>query len=110
MKLGFILTKTPSEEGFRTFLKFLEIYIANEDVSIYLLGNGVYCFVEGQSKSLRLMNMLQKSKASKIYACLDDLKARGLNANKLFDYVESFDTYDKIVHDIMENMDQVFSF
>ena len=110
MKLGFILTKTPSEEGFRTFLRFLEIYIANEDVSIYLLGNGVYCFIEGQSKSQRLMNIIQESKAAKVYACLDDLKARGLNDNRLIDYVESFETYDRIVNDIIENMDQVFSF
>ena len=110
MKIGFILTKTPSEEGFKTFLRFLEIYIKNEDVSIYLLGNGVYGFIEGQSKSQKLMSILGDFKPSKVYACLDDLNARGLKDNKLIRHVESFDTYDEIVQDIMENMDQVFSF
>ncbi len=44
MHVGFILTKTPAEEGFNTFVKFLNVYIRNNDVSIYLLGKRCLLF------------------------------------------------------------------
>jgi sulfur relay protein TusB/DsrH len=110
MHIGFILTKTPSEEGFNTFLKLLKIYIENDKVSIYLLGNGVYCFIEGYSNSKRLIDILKDSKALKVYANIDDMRARGLTGNKLINCVEPFETYDELVKDIMENIDQVLSF
>jgi len=111
MQVGFILTKTPAEEGFNTFLKFLKIYSGNDEVIIYLIGNGVYCFRAGHSKSEMVMNILADSnKDSKVYACLDDLKARGLSFNSLVKGVEPLMSYDEMVIDIMEKMDQVFSF
>ena len=111
MHVGFILTKTPAEEGFNTFLKFLKIYIGNNNVSIYLLGNGVYCFRKGFSKSETVMDILKDSnKSFKIFACLDDLKARGIIVNSLIKDVEPFITYDEMVVDIMENTDQILSF
>ena len=111
MHVGFILTKTPAEEGFNTFLKFLKIYLGNNEVSIFLLGNGVYCFRKGYSKSEMVMNMLKDSnKSFKIYACLDDLKARGIPVNSLIGDVETFITYDEMVVDMMENINQILSF
>jgi tRNA 2-thiouridine synthesizing protein B len=111
MHVGFILTKTPAEEGFNTFVKFLNVYIRNNDVSIYLLGNGVYCFREGYSKSEMLMDTLMASNNSfKIYACLDDLNARGITVKNLIKDVETIKTYDEMVVDMMENVDQILSF
>ena len=43
MHIGFILTKSPSEQGFKTFIDYSQLYINNDQISIYLLGSGVYC-------------------------------------------------------------------
>lgn len=111
MHIGFILTKTPAEEGYNTFLKFLKFHVGMDDISIYLIGNGVYCFRKGHPKASVVMNLLHESnKTSKIYACLDDLKARGIRIESLKEGVEPFNDYDEMVIDIMENMDQVLSF
>jgi len=111
MHVGFILTKTPAEEGFNTFLKFLKIYIGSDEVSIYLLGNGVYSFMAKHSKSNTLMGIIKDSnRNTRVYASLDDLKARGISADSLAKNVDSFVSYDEMVLDIMENMDQVLSF
>lgn len=42
MGIGFILTKTPAEEGYNTFIRFLNLFIESDNIIIYLLGNGVY--------------------------------------------------------------------
>lgn len=111
MHIGFILTKTPAEEGYNTFIKFLKFHIGNDDISIYLIGNGVYCFRNGHLKADFLMKMLKDSEKSlKICACLDDLKARGIDVTSLIEGVKPFEDYDEMVLDIMENMDQVLSF
>lgn len=109
MRLGFILTKTPSEEGYKTFLKFLKIY-ATEEITIYLLGNGVYNFRKKHKPSKELMKLLEKSKSQKIYTCQDDLEARGISVETVLTNVLPFETYDTMVVDIMENQDQIFSF
>ena len=111
MHMGFILTKTPAEEGFNTFIKFFKIYIETDDVSIYLLGNGVYSFISKNTNFYTLMNVINDSSRNiKVYACLDDLKARGIGEEKLAKFVDSFVIYDEIIIDIMENLDQVLSF
>ena len=109
MRLGFILTKTPSEEGFKTFLKILKIY-ATEEITIYLLGNGVYSFRKEHKPSKELMELLEKSRSHKIYTCQDDLEARGISVETILNNVLPFESYDTMVLDIMENQDQVFSF
>jgi tRNA 2-thiouridine synthesizing protein B len=109
MRLGFLLTKTPSEEGYNTFTKFIEIYSTN-DLTVYLLGNGVYNFRRNYGPSENLMKLLEKSPSFKIYACQDDLEARGIGKETLFNEVIIFKDYNKIVVDIMENQDQIFSF
>ncbi len=43
MHIGFILTKSPSEQGFKTFIDYSKLYVNNDQISIYLLGSGVYC-------------------------------------------------------------------
>lgn len=111
MQIGFILTKTPAEEGYNTFLKFLKIHIGKDDISIYLIGNGVYSFRMKHPKAEFFMKMLKDSeKPSNVYANFDDLKARGIDVNDLIEGVIPFYDYDEMVLDIMENMDQVLSF
>jgi sulfur relay protein TusB/DsrH len=108
MHIGFILTKTPSEEGYNTFIKFLKLYIETDDISIYLIGNGVYNFRARNNPSRDLMEIISRSKRSlKIYSCLDDMNARGIEVEKLLEGVVTFENYDIMVIDIMENMDQV---
>lgn len=109
MRLGFLLTKTPSEEGYNTFLKFIKIY-AGHDLTIYLLGNGVYNFRMNYEPSEHLMELLKNSPSLRIYVCEDDLEARGIATETLFEGVMLFKTYDTLVVDIMENQDQIFSF
>lgn len=107
MHIGFILTKTPAEEGFQTFLKFLNIYLGKEDLSIYLTGNGVYCAIEGHNESLKIHRILRKTK---IYAYADDLDARGIKKKQLIPGIEIFENYETLVVAIMEEMDQILSF
>jgi sulfur relay protein TusB/DsrH len=111
MHIGFILTKTPAEEGFNTFIKFLKIYTGSDEVSIFLIGNGVYSVIAKPSKSHTLLSIIQDSNRKiSVYACLDDIKARGLSEDILAENVDSFVSYDELVIDIMENIDQVLSF
>lgn len=107
MQIGIILTKTPAEQGFNTFLKFAWAYAGKEDLSIYFVGNGVFSARKGHLKEEEIRKLL---KNSSIYAYSDDLKARGITEGDLIEGIELFDSYDDLVVDIMENKDQVLSF
>lgn len=107
MQIGIILTKTPSEIGFKTFLKFASIYAGKDQVSIYLIGNGVFSARKGHLKENEIKKLLENSS---ICAYLDDLKARGISEEDLIDGINIFESYDELVVDIMENKDQVLSF
>ncbi len=104
MHVGFIVTRSPSEEDFKTFLKFMSFY-KNEKTSIYLLGNGVYCGRKWHFNSLH--KILEKST---IYASLNDLKARGIQQEDMIKDIIIFEDFDLVVRDIMENLDQILSF
>jgi sulfur relay protein TusB/DsrH len=106
MHIGFILTKTPSEEGFNIFLKLLSVYIGKEDISIYLIGNGVYTARDG---SFRAPDILEILKKARVYASHDDLKARGIKVEQLIRGIEIFESYEILVLDMMEKMDQIIS-
>lgn len=107
MHIGFILTKTPAEEGFNTFLEFVSLYLGKERISIYLLGNGVFCARKGHSKQDEIENLIG---CAKIYANSSDLMARGISEENLIEGIKSISGYDGLVVDIMENFDQVLSF
>lgn len=107
MQIGIILTKTPSEIGFSTFLRFASIYSGKEELSIYCVGNGVFSARKGHLKENEIKKLLENSS---IYAYLDDLKARGIAEEDLIERIELIDNYDKLVIDVMENKDQVLSF
>lgn len=107
MQIGIILTKTPAEQGFNTFLKFASIYSDKEELSIYFIGNGVFSARKGHLKENEIKKLMINSS---IYAYSDDLNARGIVEKDLIDGIKPFCNYDDLVIDIMENKDQILSF
>lgn len=106
MHIGFILTKSTSEPGFKTFIDFSKLYINNDQISIYLVGNGVYCARKDYSNSD--LEMIFES--STIYVYKNDLKARGIEEEQIKDVLIVFSKYDDMVTDVMENFNQAVSF
>ena len=37
MRVGFIVTKTPGETGFKTFLNLANLYLERDEINIYLM-------------------------------------------------------------------------
>ena len=107
MKIAFIITKTPQEEGFNNFIKLLNLYVDNQDIHVYLIGNGVYNAVHGHIHTDLIHGLAQKNT---VLAYEKDLKARGLEEMSLIPGVSIFPDYGDMVVDIMEKMDQVFNF
>lgn len=106
MHIGFILTKSPSEHGFKTFIDYSKIYITNDQISIYLIGNGVYC----ARKNFFNPDLEMIFKNSKSYVFYNDLKARGIENEQIKDSLILFSHYSNMITDIMENFNQVISF
>jgi sulfur relay protein TusB/DsrH len=106
MQIGFILTKSPSEQGFKTFLDFSRSYINNDQISIYLLGNGVYCARKDYSNS----DLEVLFESSTVYVYENDLIARGIREEQIKDGLIVFSDYDGMVIAIMEYFNQVVSF
>jgi tRNA 2-thiouridine synthesizing protein B len=106
MKVGFIVTRTPAEEGFKSFQKLLDLYIQNNDITIYLVGNGVFAAKRGMIHSpiKQIVDKVSVNVSAK------DLKARGLTEHMVIDKVLIFNDFEDMVSEIMENMDQVLSF
>lgn len=106
MHIGFILTKSPSEQGFKTFTDYSQLYIDNDQISVYLVGNGVYCSRKGYCNSV--LEILFKN--SKVYVSLNDLKARGIEKDQIKKGLVLFSEYTDLVIDVMENLNQVITF
>ncbi len=106
MHIGFILTKSPSEQGFNTFIDFSKLYINNDQISIYLVGNGIYC----ARKSYFNVDLDILFNSSKVHVSVNDLKARGIEEEQVRDDIIVFSKYDHMVIDVMENFTQVVSF
>jgi sulfur relay protein TusB/DsrH len=81
--------------------------VGKDELSIYLVGNGVFSARKGHLKENEIKKLME---TSSIYAYSDDLKARGIAEDDLIEGIELFDSYDNLVVDIMENKDQVLSF
>lgn len=107
MKIGFIITKTPQEESYNNFIGLLNLYLNKNQIIIYLIGNGVYSGVHGH-RHADLINSLAKNHS--VYVSKKDLYARGLKKENLISEVEVFSDYEDLVVDLMEEMDQAFSF
>jgi tRNA 2-thiouridine synthesizing protein B len=107
MRIGFIVTKTPAEDGFNTFLQFLNIYLGKEDVYIYLVGDGVYCARKGHQKSSKIREIIERGH---LHALSEDLQARGISPERTFPGTKIIPGYRELVLDIMEEMDQILTF
>jgi tRNA 2-thiouridine synthesizing protein B len=106
MHVGFIVTKTPGETGFKTFLNLANLYVGRDGITIYLIGNGVYCARKGHKSGLSIKII----KNSRVKALRQDLTARGIRDDEILEGVEIMQGYDEMVHEIMEELDQVLSF
>lgn len=107
MRIAFIITKTPQDKGFSSFTKLLHLYQKSHNLVIYLLGNGVYCATHGHIHTDLMHKMAQKHE---VLACQTDLLSRGIDKQHLIKGVGFFTDYDDLVEDLMEEIDQVFSF
>jgi sulfur relay protein TusB/DsrH len=106
MHIGFILTKSPSEQGFKTFIDYSQLYINNDQISIYIVGNGVYCARKNYfNPDLEIL-----FQNSKVYVSSNDLKARGIENEQIKEGLTVFSQYDGMVINIMENFNQIVSF
>ncbi|KAF5086474.1 DsrH like protein [anaerobic digester metagenome] len=106
MHVGFIVTRTTGEAGFETFLNLANIYVARDEITIYLIGNGVYCARKGHKSGLS-PKIIENSR---VKALLDDLTARGIKEDQILEGFEIMQGYHEMVHEIIEELDQVLSF
>ncbi|SCG86806.1 DsrH/TusB family sulfur metabolism protein [Methanobacterium congolense] len=106
MHVGFLVTKTPGETGFKTFLNLVNLYVGRDEITIFFLGNGAYCARKGHKSGLSIKII----KNSRVKALRHDLTARGIRDDEVMEGVEIMQGYDEMVHEIMEEFDQVLSF
>jgi sulfur relay protein TusB/DsrH len=106
MHIGFILTKSPSEQGFKTFVDYSRLYINNDQISIYLVGDGVYC----ARKNYFNPDLESLFKNSTVHVSSNDLKARGIENEQIKDSLNVFSQYESMIINIMENFNHVVSF
>lgn len=107
MRVGFILTRTFTQEGFKSFQKFINVYIGKDEIIVYLIGNGVYCARRDHIQTNYIQSIL---KHANIYAFYDDLQARGISSEQLESGIKIFYKYQDMIIDMMENLDQVLCF
>ncbi len=99
MALIVILTKPPSHPKVVNLIKILDY---NDRAEVYACGDGVYSFLNSNSISKKIQNII--SKGGGVYASREDIEARGLTANFLIEGVKietSF--YDILVNELMKN-------
>ncbi len=92
----FLLTKTPESDRSKLCMKLLA---RSERARLYLAGDGVYHLLEDKAVF---------PPSCEIFACLEDVAARGVVARKEVKVLEEF--YDTLVEDVMEATGRFFSF
>ncbi|MBU4535983.1 MAG: DsrH/TusB family sulfur relay protein [Euryarchaeota archaeon] len=107
MNIAFLVTKTPQEVSFNNFIQILKLYYDEHQIHLYLIGNGVYATVPGHDYTYLLA---QAGENLRISAFSGDLEARSIHPDRMISSVEIFNIYDELVLDLMEKIDQVFSF
>lgn len=92
----FLLTKLPGSERSKLCLRLME---RTKNAVLYLAGDGVF-------------NLLGESLAalppSQIYACREDMQARGVKSAGGATVLDDF--YDRMVADMMDDGNKVYSF
>jgi len=107
-KLCLLITKNPhSPEDVERFCGVARRAREKEmDVSVYLMGDGVYCAKRGIGE-VGVLEMI--GKGVKINVSAKDVKARAL-ANRIAEGVDVLEDFEeRFVHDMMEGSDRVIS-
>jgi len=92
----FLLTKSPHNDRTRLCFKMIE---RSDNAILYLVGDGVYNLM---SKSLEILPR------ERIFACKEDLDARGIQAREKATILADF--YEHFVEDIMGLRSHVYTF
>jgi tRNA 2-thiouridine synthesizing protein B len=92
----FLLTKPPYNDRTRLCFKMIE---RSGNAILYLVGDGVYNLM---SKSLEILPK------DKIFACKEDMDARGIRAGEKATILAEF--YKHLVEDIMGSNDRFYTF
>lgn len=92
----FLLTKPPHSDRARFCLQLM---MRSENAVLYLAGDGVYNLLGDAIGALPM---------ERIFACKEDLKARGVQPGELVVIPSNF--YEELVEDIMLNANRVYTF
>lgn len=93
----FILTKPPHSDRAKLCLHLIEHL---DDASLYLAGDGVFNLLE--------FDLLRAKPVKMIFACKEDLEARGLQADEGVIVPENF--YLHLVKDLATEGSQIYTF
>jgi tRNA 2-thiouridine synthesizing protein B len=105
----FILTKSPESE--RTKLSF-KLIARSPDAVIYLAGDAVYCLLSKRDDPARKDDPEFRAflPGQRIFACQEDLQARGISPDEKGKAVVLDDFYERMVEDIMKDGSRAYSF
>lgn len=97
----FLLTKPPGSERTKLCLRLVE---RTEDAVLYLAGDGVFNLLGDSPKVLAVA----VQSPVRIYACREDMQARGVKSTGAATVLDDF--YDRLVADMMDDENKVYSF
>ena len=92
----FLLTKPPKSDRARICLQLL---LRSENAVLYLAGDGVYNLLGDALKALP---------KERIFACKEDLEARGIQPSETMAIPNDF--YERLVEDIMLEGNRIYTF
>jgi sulfur relay protein TusB/DsrH len=106
LKIVSIILEPPSSERVvKAFSIIREMIKLDAAVSIYLLGDGIYCGIKGMNLEIINSDNLQ------VFANKDDLEARGIQEDLLSKRVKcQNNSIEKMIVDIMEQADRIICF
>ncbi|MEM3587653.1 MAG: DsrH/TusB family sulfur metabolism protein [Candidatus Jordarchaeaceae archaeon] len=106
LKIVFIILEPPSSDrAIKAFSMIREMIKRDADVSIYLLGDGVYCGMKGVN--LEIIN----SDNLRVFVNKEDIEARGILDDLLLEKVQcQNNSIERMIVDVMENADRILCF
>jgi tRNA 2-thiouridine synthesizing protein B len=99
MRHIFLLTKPPGSERTELCLRLMG---RTNDAVLYLAGDGVFCLLGDSLEALAALL------PGRIYACPEDMQARGVKSEGKVTVLDDF--YDRMVMDMMDERNKVYSF
>lgn len=111
-KICLLITKKPHsvEEANYTFGLSNIAKEQNMNVTVYLMGNGVYCSKKNQKGIIGDFIKNSLNQHIKIIASAKDLRDRSISNNQVESIIEIIDDFEgSFIEEIMENADKVIS-